>query len=251
MPISVDKSGSIALVTVDFPPVNALTFAAYDQITEIFSQLSQDTSTSVVILTGAGERAFVAGHDVREFVGLTPDLADTELLRVRRAFDAVQDCAAPVIAAVNGAAVGAGLALASLCDIRVASSRAVFALPEIDVGVLGSGSHLMRIAPHGLTRLMVLTGRRLSAADAWRAGIIEELVEPDELLDAAWRLAHELAAKSPLALRLAKQSLDRVAELSVRDGYEYECSLTSAIRHDHNAAEAARSFVEKRSPQFD
>jgi enoyl-CoA hydratase len=250
MPVTVETSGSIALVTVDFPPVNALTFAAYDQLTEIFTGLSEQTATSVAILTGAGQRAFVAGHDVREFVGLTPDLADVELVRVRRAFDAVQDCALPVIAAVNGAAIGAGLALASLCDIRVASRRAVFALPEIDVGVLGSGSHLMRLAPHGLTRLMVLTGRRLSADDAWRAGIVEEVVEPDELHDASWRLAHELAAKNPLALRLAKQSLDRVAELSARDGYEYECSLTSAIRHDANAAEAARSFLEKRSPQF-
>ncbi len=246
MPIHVQHDGAVATVTIDTPPVNALSFAAYDEIRHVFSRVASDPAVSVVLLTGAGRRAFAAGHDVREFVGLTPDSADTELVRVQRAFDAVEDCPVPVIAMINGPAIGAGLALASLCDIRIASSEAVFALPEIDVGVLGSGSHLMHIAPQGLTRLLVLSGYRLSAADALRAGMIEAVHAPEDLRAAGERLAADLAAKDPVALRLAKQSFAKLAQLSVREGYAYECTLTSTLRREPSAARSARAFLEKR-----
>src|ERR1700744_3255251 len=150
--ITVTREGPIATVTLDRPPVNALTFDDYDSIRRTFHALSHDDTLSVVVLTGAGTRAFVAGHDVNEFAAMTPEPAEVGLARVRMAFNAVQDCAVPVFAAIIGPAIGANFALARLSDIRVASETATFAVSEIDVGVLGGGSHLMRLAPRGLTR---------------------------------------------------------------------------------------------------
>jgi enoyl-CoA hydratase len=248
--LSVKRAGRIALVTIARPPVNALSFDAYDAIRRVFRRLSNDRSASVIALTGAGRRAFVAGHDVREFVDLDPERAEEKLARVRLAFNALEDCAVPVIAIVNGAAIGAGFALASLCDIRIASSDAVFALPEIDVGVLGSASHMMRLAPQGLTRLLVLTGRRIAAEQALEAGIVEEVHSPEAVFESGIALAREIAAKSPAAVRLAKRGLQRVEQLSVRAGYEYECELTCAVRRSADAPESARSFLEKREPHY-
>lgn len=248
--VTITRDGRIAAVTIDRPPVNALTFDDYDSIRRTFHALSQDDTLSVVVLTGAGTRGFVAGHDVNEFAAMTPETAELGLARVRMAFTAVQDCAVPVVAAINGPAIGAGFALASLSDIRVASETATFAVPEIDVGVLGSGSHLMRLAPQGLTRLMVLTGRRLSARDALAAGVVEEVHPRDEVLPAAMVIAREIAAKSPTAVRLAKIGLERVEAMSAREGYEFECSLTNTVRRSPDAVEAARAYLEKRDPSF-
>lgn len=248
--ITLERQDALAIVSIDRPPVNALTFAAYDRLADVFEALAGDPGVAAVILTGAGDRAFCAGHHVGEFVDLTPAAAESSLTRARRAFDAVQACPVPVIALVNGPAIGAGFALASLSDVRLCSTHAVFALPEIDVGVLGSASHLMRLAPQGLTRLLVLTGRRLSAQAALRHGIVEELHAPDALHEAGMALAREMAAKSLPALRLAKSGLNRLEELDVRSGYELECSLTVAVRAGADAAEGALAFIEKRSPIY-
>ena len=248
--VDLRREGRVATVVLDRPPVNSLTFAAYDAVRAVFDTVSADESLSVVVLTGAGTRAFCAGHDVNEFVPLTPASSHAQLPRVRAAFDAVQHCRLPVIAAVNGPAIGAGLALASLCDTRLASTSAVFALPEIDVGVLGSASHLMRLVPQGLARQMALTGRRLDAAGALAAGLVEEVLDPRDLMPAARRLAEEMAGKNPAALRLCKQALDEIEVLPVAQGYELECELTALLRAGGDAAESARSFVEKRQPRF-
>lgn len=249
--IEVRREGRIAIVEIDRPAVNALSFSAYDSLRKVFDDLSADLSVSVAVLTGAGERAFCAGHDVREFVGLTPETAELELPRVRAAFDALQGCEVPVIAAINGAAIGAGLALASLSDIRLASTNAVFALPEIDVGVLGSASHLMRLVPQGLARLLALTGRRLDAEAAQRVGLVEEIHAPEDLRAAALELAREIAAKSPPALRLAKRTYNRLEELPVSAGYELECAMTALLRRGPDAAEGASAFVHKRDAEYD
>ena len=248
--VRVERDGRVAVVTIDSPPVNALTFSDYDSIRRVFHALGRDEELSCVVLTGAGRRAFVGGHDVNEFVAMDPEVAEQGLARVRMAFNAVEDCAIPVVAAINGPAIGAGFALASLSDIRVCSSSAFLSVPEIDVGVLGSGSHLMRLAPVGLTRMMVLTGRRLTAAAAREAGVVEEVHEPDGVLAAAMVLADEIARKSPPAVRLAKIGLARVEHMTAKEGYEFECSLTNVLRRSPDAKEAGRSFVEKRAPEF-
>ncbi len=249
--LRVNRDGRIATVTIDRPPVNSLSFSAYESVRRTFAELGADGSVSVIILTGAGTRAFCAGHDVNEFVTLTPETADLNLPRVRAAFDAVQNCPVPVIAAVNGAAVGAGLALASLSDIRLAAASAVFSLPEIDVGVLGSASHLMRLVPQGSARLLALTGRRIAAEQARDLGFVEEVWPADELAEAAHALAVEIAGKNPHALRLMKYALNRLEEMPAADGYELECQMTAKVRRDRNAAEGARAFIENRDPRYE
>jgi enoyl-CoA hydratase len=248
--IRTTRLGRVAVIEIDRPPVNSLTFEAYDAVRAAFQAVSEDQALSVVVLTGSGN-IFCAGHDVKEFVTLTPESSHAELPRVRAAFDAVQDCALPVIAAVNGAAIGAGLALASLCDIRLAATTAVFALPEIDVGVLGSASHLMRLVPQGTTRLLALTGRRMPAKAALRVGLVDEVYEPVDLKAAAMALADEIAAKSPPALRLCKTTMNRIEEMSVRAGYELECEGTAMLRRGPDAAEGARSVLAKRDPTYE
>lgn len=248
--IRVRTEGRVAVVEITRPPVNALCFDAYDELRAVFEQLSCDPGLSAVVLTGAGDRAFCAGHDVREFVTLTPESAHAQLPRVRAAFDAVQECAVPVVAAVNGAAIGAGLALASLSDIRLASTTAVFALPEIDVGVLGSASHLMRLVPQGTARLLALTGRRLGAQEALGLGLVEQVHPPEDLLAAAMAVAQEIAGKSPAAVRFCKQALNQLEGLDVQAGYALECELTALLRQGADAAEDARAFVGHRRPQY-
>ncbi len=251
MPIRTARDGRIAVVTIDRPPVNALSFDAYDEVAATFRELSTDPELSVVVLTGAGEKIFCAGHDVKEFVTLTPKSAHAQLPRVCAAFDAVSECGLAVIAAVNGPAIGAGLALASLSDIRLASTNATFALPEIDVGVLGSASHLMRLVPQGTARLLALTGRRMSAEHAQRVGMVEEIYTPADLMPAALALAEEIAAKSPPAVRLCKLTMNQLEYMPASEGYALECEGTEQLRHGNNAAEGARAVLDKRDPDYD
>jgi enoyl-CoA hydratase len=247
--VRLERDGAVAVVTIDKPPVNAMSFADYDDLRRVFHVISDDPDIRSVVFTGAGERAFCAGHDVKDFVSLDHEGATDGLARVRITFNAVYDCPKPVIAAVNGPALGTGLALASLADIRLASPNAFFALPEIDRGVLGGSKHAMRLLPQGLTRLMVFTGRRISAEHALRVGMIEEIHPPGELIDAAMGLAHEIAGKSPTAIHLAKQGLNRIETMGLKEAYEYECTLTAEVRRTPEAGANARAFLEGRGPQ--
>jgi enoyl-CoA hydratase len=249
--IRTTRTGRVAIIEIDRPPVNSLSFDAYDAVKDAFDEVSADPELSVVVLTGAGGRIFCAGHDVKEFVTLTPQSAHDQLPRVCAAFDAVQNCSLPVIAAVNGPAIGAGLALASLSDIRLAATTATFALPEIDVGVLGSASHLMRLVPQGTARLLALTGRRMTAEAGLKVGLVEEIYAPDELMAAAMALAAEIAAKSPPAVRLCKSTMNSLEELSVQAGYQLECEGTATLRAGRDAAEGARAVLGKRDPSYD
>lgn len=247
--LRVERMDDVAVVTLDTPPVNAISFTAYDEIRRAFHQLAEDDGLRAIVLTGAGH-VFCGGNDVRDFVDLDHEGATEALARVRIAYNAMIDCPIPIVAAINGAAVGTGLVLPTLCDIRLASSEAIFALPEIDVGVLGGGKYLMRVATLGMTRLMMYTGRRIGAVEAQRIGMVDEIHPADGVLDAALELAREIASKSPMAIRLAKVGLTRVETMGVKEAYEYECTLTAEVRRTPEAREAAMAFLEKRQPRF-
>jgi enoyl-CoA hydratase len=155
-----------------------------------------------------------------------------------------------VIAAVNGPALGAGQVLASVADIRIASERATFGTPEINVGRCGGGAHLGRLVPPGMLRLMYFTGEPISAWEAHRVGLVDQLVSAKRLMPAARELAQTIAAKSPLGLRLAKEALNRAEWLPVEDGYALEQQYSTRLMATDDAREAARAAVEKRSPVF-
>lgn len=245
--VSVDRG--LAVVTLDRGPANAVSLEVYDELRRTFHRLGEDPEMRVAVFTGAG-RVFCGGNDVNDFVDLDFDQASEYLAHVRLTFAAMYDCAVPIIGAINGSAVGTGIVLATLCDIRIASERAKFALPEIDVGVLGGSRHVMRLAGQGMTRLMMYTGRRITAAEALRAHIVDQVVPDEDVLPTAMKLAEEIAEKSPPAIRLAKVGLSRSEEMGLKPGYEFECTLTAAIRKTAEAKEGALAFLEKRRPSY-
>jgi enoyl-CoA hydratase len=248
-------SDQIALVTLDRHPVNALDTATIKELTATFRAFGQDRRTSVVVLTGHGERAFCAGIDLREPPtirgGAGSNVADpADQLDagrpIREMFWAIFDCAVPVIGAINGAAVGAGLGMAAVCDMLIAAEKATFAVTEIDVGRLGAYRHLARMVGPYQARKMFFTGEAVSAAEFARFGALEAIVDGADLLKAAIDLAERIGAKSPIALRLAKEAMNRVEFLSLPEAYRLEQDYTIRLRTYEDASEAGEAFVEKR-----
>jgi enoyl-CoA hydratase len=246
-----DVTNYIATVTMDRPPVHAQNRLFRDEITEIFDQLSDRDDVRVVILTASGE-IFSAGADIKERRGI---VAEAGFYRshnrvTRESFYAILECEKPVIGAINGPALGAGLALVACCDILVASETAVLGMPEIDVGLMGGAKYINMLFPRSKARRMLLTGQRISGAELYRLGVVEDCVPPEALMAAALEIAVEIAAKSPLAIRVTKQALNTTENLSLRDGYRYEQELTVAMSKSEDAREAQAAFVEKRTPVF-
>lgn len=248
--LSVEKSGKVALVTLDRPPVNALTMALYASIADVFEEIGRRTDVHCVVLAARGSKAFCAGLDLHEFAAATVEDDPRRAAIVRRTFHAVRHCAIPVIAAVNGPALGAGCVLASVCDIRIAASAATFGLPEINVGRCGGAAHMGRHLPQGLLRRMFFTGQPISAAEAYRSGFVQEVVSPEQLTPTAHALAASIAEKAPLGLRLGKEAMNTVEFMAVDDGYALEQTYSTRLMATEDAREAARAVIQKRAPLF-
>lgn len=243
--------GYIATLTMDAPPVNALTRTLNDELTLALDRISEMDEVRVVVLTGAG-KVFCAGADLKgraEVIKGPGDLL-AHSRRTRECFHAIRECAKPVIAAINGAALGSGVAMAASSDILVVSEKASLGLPEIDVGLMGGARHAMRLFNHSRLRRMALTGMRVDGAELYRLGIVEACTAPDDMLPAAQKIARTIASKSPLATRLGKHTLNVIEDMSLRDGYRYEQDMTAAIGKTEDAKEAQLAFREKRLPIF-
>jgi enoyl-CoA hydratase len=243
----------IATITFSRPPVNAVDMRAMREIHTAFSEIGKHTEVRVVIFTSAGAKPFCAGADLNEFAGQQDaDFASRidEGLIARETFSAIRACPVPVIAAVNGAAIGAGVALTSSCDIIIADRTARFGATEINVGLLGAVSHLRRLVGEYRAREMFFTGELASADELHRRGAIAQVVEPEKLQDTCRDLAVRLAGKSPIAMRLAKDSINRTEGLQVEDAYRVEQDYTARLRQFDDSREAAAAFLEKREPRW-
>jgi enoyl-CoA hydratase/carnithine racemase len=241
----------IAVLTMDSPPVNALTRVLNDELTLALDRISELDDVRVVVLTGAG-KVFCAGADLKgraENIRGPGDMS-AHSRRTRECFHAIRECAKPVIAAINGAALGSGLAMVASADILIASEKASLGLPEVDVGLLGGCSHAMRLFGHSRLRRMMLTGYRVSGQELYRLGIVEACTAPDELMPAAMELAATIASKSPVSTRMGKHTLNTIEDMSLRDGYRYEQDMTALIGKTEDAKEAQAAFREKRAPVF-
>jgi enoyl-CoA hydratase/carnithine racemase len=248
--IRVTIEGHVALVTMDNPPVNAQSRALAEQLTAVMDRATDTDEIRCLVLTGAG-RVFCAGADLKGREALrAPGALPAHSRRSRECYHSIRECAKPVIAAINGPALGAGLAIAVSCDILIASEKANLGLPEIDVGLLGGARHTMRVFGHSLRRRMLLTGYRVPAAELYRLGIIEACVPPEDLLPTAMEMAHLIASKAPLATRMAKHAANSIEEMGLRDGYRYEQDMTAQIAKTEDAREAQLAFAEKRKPVF-
>src|SRR5437763_2952392 len=248
--IIVEKADKVVSVIIDRPPVNALTVALYQRIAEVFEEIGRRTDVHCAVLTARGSRAFCAGLDLREFLAAKVEDDAARAAIVRRTFSSVRHCALPVIAAVNGPALGAGCVLASVCDIRISAENATFGIPEINAGRCGGTAHMGRHVPAGLLRRMFFTGRPIPAQEAYRVGFVEEVVRLDRLRDTAHELAAVIAAKAPLGLRMGKEALNRVEFMAVEDGYALEQEYSTRLMHTDDCREAARAVLEKRPPVF-
>ncbi len=236
----------IALVTIDRPPVNAMSLDAHRELLTVMRALGQDASVRCIVLTGAGERAFIAGGDVGELGALDAASALQRTSVVRDVFDSIRRNPVPVIGAINGPALGGGLAIMAQCDVVVAADTATFGLPEIDVGVMGGTRHLARIVPEKVMRWMALSGKRVTAADLERLGVIYQVVPRERLLETALAAADEICAKSPAAVRLMKEVMNLTEHMTLNDGYHVETYATAIISTHADSKEAARAFKEKR-----
>ena len=241
----------IAVVTMDRPPVNAQNAQMNTDMALVLDTIGDRDDVRVAILTGAG-KCFSAGADIKDRAGKerAPGEAWQHNRRVREAFHAIVECQKPVIGAINGPALGAGLAVAASCDILLAAEEASIGLPEINVGLLGGGRHAMRLFGHSRTRRMLFTGLRVDGPELFRLGVAEACVPGPKLMDAAMDIAREIAARSPVAMRLAKHSLNTIEEMSLRDGYRFEQNMTVELGKTEDSKEAMRAFVEKRKPDF-
>lgn len=241
----------VAILTMDAPPVNALTRTLNDELTMALDRISEMDEVRAVILTGAG-KVFCAGADLKGRAAVIKGPGDlpAHSRRTRECFHAIRECAKPVICAINGAALGSGLAMAASSDILVASEKASLGLPEVDVGLLGGCSHAMRLFSHSRLRRMALTGMRVNGAELYRLGVVEACVEHEQLMPTALELARSIASKSPVSTRMGKHTLNVIENMSLRDGYRYEQDMTAQIGKTEDAKEAQKAFAEKRPPVF-
>jgi enoyl-CoA hydratase/carnithine racemase len=247
----VEVADFVATVTLARPPVNAQNRRFREEITAIFDTLSDRTDVRAVVLTGAG-KVFSAGADLKERPGLSEEIgAYPQHNRiVRESFNAVMECEKPVIAAINGAAIGAGCVLALCCDILIASEGAYLAMTEVDVGLAGGVSHVRRFFRESDARLLIYTARRITGPELYRMGVVSACVPAKAVLDTARGIAREIAAKSPLAVRTAKRSFSVTENMPLRDAYRFEQSQTVALASSEETKEAQRAFAEKRKPSF-
>lgn len=243
---------NIAVVTLNRPPVNAQNRRMREEITWIFDGLSDREDVRVVVLTGEG-KVFSAGADIKERRGMPMQPGD--YLRhnrlTREFFYAIADCAKPVIAAVNGAALGAGFALMLYSDIMLCSDDAFFSMPEIDVGLAGGGRMMMDHFGRSWSRLIYFTGRRISAAELHRLGVVSACLPRDKLLNEAMLIAREIATKSPDIVKEIKRGFNVAENLPSREAYRYEQGITHALSTSAATREAQAAFVEKRAAKFE
>lgn len=241
----------VAVVALARPPVNALNREIREEFVATFDALQDRPDVRAIVLTARG-KVFCAGADIKEKEGL--GVAPGDHVRANRltreAFYCVLDSRKPVIAAVNGAALGAGFVMAACCDMIFASENATFGMPEINVGLGGGSSFLGRILPPSKVRRLTLTGESISAFELYRLGAIEACVPETELLPAAIAIAVEIASKSPEAIKRIHDSYLTVEALSLREGFNVEQNYTTELSKTADAKEARLAFFEKRKPSF-
>ena len=250
-----EKSEGLATITINRPEVrNALTQALMEELGDAINQAEADNEVRVLILTGAGDRAFVAGADIGE-VGARDILSELGLnSRVRRdVYSRLEHLFKPSIAAINGYALGGGCELALACTLRIASDSARFGQPEINIGIipgLGGTQRLTRLVGKGRAMELILTGEMIDAQEAYRIGLVNRVVPATELMEEARALGKKLASKPPLALKAAKDAVDYGADMSLAAALEFENRLFAILSGSADAAEGVTAFLEKRKPEW-
>lgn len=254
--LNVEISDGVATVTLDRPPVNAINRTMQMELTQTFRELSQNREIGAVVLAASGTRAFSAGIDLNDTASHGPGGAPASDKPIEAVLDsgwewrhtqrAIHHCSVPVIAAIESAAIGAGFGLVGVCDIIIASESARFALTEINVGLLGGSSKAIRMLGPYKARMMMFSGEFIPAEEFHRLGAVEEVVPAGTALDRAREIGANFARKSPLALRLAKESILRIENDEMERQYRTEQDYTNRMQRFGDAGEAMSAYLEKR-----
>lgn len=251
--IKVEKDGAVVTVTIDRPEVlNALNDETVAELDHCFSGLALDTSVRCVILTGSG-KAFVAGADIGELAVVDVVSGRAKCDRGQALLFKIENLPQPVIAAVNGFALGGGCELAMACDIRLASEKAKFGQPEVNLGIIpgyGGTQRLSRLVGAGKAKQMTFTGDFVAAAEAYRIGLVDEVYAPEELAAKAKEMADKIVTKGPLAVKAAKEAINISLTVDCASGCAHEASLFAGICATADKAEGTNAFLEKRPAQF-
>jgi enoyl-CoA hydratase len=251
--VLLEQRGRVALVTMNRPEKrNALDGQTRCAFLGVMDRVRRDANTRAVVLTGAGDKAFVAGADIGEFEGRSP-VDQYRIMRLPTIFEAIERSPKPVIAAINGFCLGGGMELALACDIRIASTNAKLGQPEVNLGIIPGGGgtqRLPRIVGLGHALRLILTGEMITADDALKLGLVEEVVAPDALIDRAMAIAEQIASKSPVAIAAAKEATRAAMSLPLEEGLRLETSLFQLCFSSEDKAEGVRAFLEKRQANF-
>ena len=251
--ILVERDERVAILTINRPDkLNSLNQAVRDDMVKILAELAGDDSVGVVVITGAGEKSFVAGADITEFVGRSP-IQQREAMEFPRVFDAMTSFPKPVIAMINGFCLGGGCEMSMSCDIRIASDKARFGQPEINLGLIPGGGgtqRLPRLVGLGQAMKLILTGDLIKADEALRIGLVDEIVPHEELREKTLEMAKKIASKSPLTLRIAKEAVRASQKMSIEDGVFYERDLFCMAFSFEDKVEGVDAFINKRKAEW-
>jgi len=249
-----ERDEAVALVTINRPQVlNALNMATLDELRRVILDLKRDESVRAVILTGSGEKAFVAGADINELAVQTPITGREHALAGQHVLDLIEHMGKPVIAAINGYALGGGCELALACTLRIAADTARLGQPEINLGILpgyAGTQRLPRLVGKARAMELILTGAQISASEAERIGLVNRVVPAADLLAEARKLAAALARQAPIAVRYILDAINHGLEMPFVEGCRFEATLFGLVAASDDMREGTRSFLEKRKPAF-
>jgi enoyl-CoA hydratase len=249
-----DRDGRVAVLTINRPKVlNALNRPTLDEIRRAVLELQRDDSVRVIIITGAGEKSFVAGADINELAVQSPTSGREHALAGQHVFDLIENLGKPVIAAINGFALGGGCELAMACTLRLAADTARLGQPEINLGILpgyAGSQRLPRLVGKGKALEIILTGTPISAADAERIGLVNRVVPAADLMTEARKLAGELARQSPRAMQYILTAVNEGLEMPFAEACAYEATLFGLSAATDDMREGTRAFLEKRKAEF-
>ncbi|MBV8082662.1 MAG: enoyl-CoA hydratase/isomerase family protein [Candidatus Eremiobacteraeota bacterium] len=252
----IERDGPVAIITINRPKVlNALNASVLDELSNAFDELEADRSVLAVVITGAGDRAFVAGADIGELAALADGKAGEEKARAgHHVTHKMEHSRLPVIMAINGYALGGGLELAMAGDIRLASANAKLGQPEVNLGIVagfGGSQRLPRLVGQGMASYLLLSGEQIGADEAKQCNLVEKVLPPDQLLSEAKRLAKVIAAKGPLAIAATKRLIHKGLQTDLHSGLELEAAEFGKISQTADAKEGTKAFLEKRPAQFE
>ena len=245
--------GALATISMNRPPVNALNGETLDELGAAFDAISSQKNTRVVLINSTSEKAFIAGADLVFFTKTDPSAVAEIIEKGQKLYDRIESFPLPVIAVINGHCLGGGCELVIACDLRIASEKARFGQPEINLGIIpgwGGTQRLPRLIGKNLALEMILTGDAIDSQKALKLGLVNMVVPPDKLAEEAQKMAKKLAAKAPLAVKAIIEAVDKGLSLPLKEGEKIEAEAFVKVFASEDAREGIKAFLEKRVPEF-